>query len=149
MVAKGRFCVHVGATTHEGSGETGDSPYPAPPRDGIPELVQAYLGHERRAGQGVVVGGYTPEDEKAVFRAAGFVGPDVVMVAGGDLFERSEDQVIASVLSLSSSAPHLFGERLPAFLDDLRRMLREASSSGMFAEQLQDMRVFLWRVPVR
>jgi uncharacterized protein (TIGR02246 family) len=142
-------CVHVGATTHEGTGATGHSPYPAPPRDGIRQLVQAYLGPERRAGQGVVVGGYTPEDEKVVFRAAGFAGPDVVLVAGGDLFERSEDQVIASVLSLSSSAPHLFGERLPAFLHDLRQMLREASPSRMFAEQLQDMRLFLWRVPMR
>jgi SAM-dependent methyltransferase len=142
-------CVHVGATTHEGTGAAGHSPYPAPPRDGIRELVRVYLGPERRAGQGVVAGGYTPDDEKAVFHAAGFVGPEVVMVAGGDMFERSEDQVIASVLSLSSAAPHLFGNRLPAFLDDLRRTLRAASASGMFAEQLQDIRLFVWRVPVR
>jgi hypothetical protein len=113
------------------------------------ELVQAYLGPERRAGRGVVVGEYTPEDAAAVFRAAGFVGPEVLMVTGGDMFERSEDQVIASVLSLSSAAPHLFGDRLPMFLDDLRQMLRQASPSGMFAEQLQDMRLFVWRIPMR
>jgi SAM-dependent methyltransferase len=142
-------CVHIGATTHEGTGATGDLPYPTPPRDRMRELVQAYLGPERRAGRGVVVGEYTPEDAAAVFRAAGFVGPEVLMVTGGDMFERSEDQVIASVLSLSSAAPHLFGDRLPMFLDDLRQMLRQASPSGMFAEQLQDMRLFVWRIPMR
>jgi SAM-dependent methyltransferase len=141
------YCVHVGATTHEGTGAAGVSPYPAPPTDRIRELVRAYLGTQRRAGQAVVAGGYTPDDEKAVFCAAGFAGPEVVTVIGGDIFERSQDQVIASVLSLSSAAPHLFGDRLPAFLDDLRQMLWEASPSGMFTEQLQDIRMFAWRVP--
>jgi hypothetical protein len=36
-----------------------------------------------------VAGGYTPDDEKAVFRAAGFVGPEIVTVTWGDIFERS------------------------------------------------------------
>jgi uncharacterized protein (TIGR02246 family) len=94
-----------------------------------------------------VAGGYTPDDEKAVFRAAGFVGPEIVTVTWGDIFERSQDQVIASVLSLSSAAPHLFGDRLPAFLDHLRQVLQEASPSGMFTEQLQDMRLLAWRIP--
>ena len=142
-------CVQVGATTHEGTGATGGLPYPPPPRGRIRELVQAYLGPERRAGRGVVVGEYTPDDEKAVFREAGLVGPEVVTVTGGDAFERSEDQVIASVLSVATAAPHLFGDQLPAFIDDLRQILREASASGMFAEQLQDMRLFVWRIPVR
>jgi 2-polyprenyl-3-methyl-5-hydroxy-6-metoxy-1,4-benzoquinol methylase len=53
------YCVHVGAATHEGTGATGEFPYPAPPRDRIRELVEAYLGPERRAGQGVVAAGYT------------------------------------------------------------------------------------------
>ena len=51
------------------------------------------------------------------------------------------------VLPLRPCAPHLFGDRLPAFLDDLRQILREASPSGMFTEQLQDLRMFVWRVP--
>ena len=138
-------CVHVGATTHEGTGASGDSRYPPPPRDRIRALVVSYLGPERRAGRGVVAGGYTPGDEESVFCAAGFVGPEIVTVAGGDVFERSEDQVIASVLSLSSATPHLFGNRLPAFLDDLRRLLRDTSPSRMFSEQLQDIRLFVWR----
>lgn len=139
------YCVHLGATTHEGTGVSEGLPYPAPPRGRIRELVQAYLGPDRRAGQGVVAGRYTPDDEEGVFRAAGFVGPEIVAVPGGDIFQRSEDQVIASVLSLSSAAPHLFDDRLAAFLGDLRQLLREASPSGSFTEQLQDMRLFVWR----
>lgn len=129
------YCVHLGATTHEGTGATEGLPYPAPPRDHIRELVQAYLGPHRRAGRGVVAGGYTPDDKEGEFRAAGFVGPDIVMVSGGDIFERSEDRVIASVLSLSSASPHLFGDWLAAFLDDLRQLLREASPSGIFSKR--------------
>lgn len=95
-----------------------------------------------------MAGAYTPDGEEGVFRAAGLDGPKKVTVTGGDIFERSEDQVIAAVLSLSSAAPHLFGDRLAAFLGDLRQMLREASPSGIFTEQLQDIRLFVWRVPV-
>ena len=138
-------CVYVGATTHEGTGSPGSSPHPTVPREAITELVRRYLGPERRAGQGTVVGDYTPDEQDVVFRAAGFTGPDIIHVAGGDIFERSEDQVVASVLSLSSAAPHLFGDRLPEFAEELRRLLRVASPSGLFAEQLQDMRLFLWR----
>jgi SAM-dependent methyltransferase len=138
-------CVHVGATTHEGTGAH-VGPYPAPPRDGIKTVIHAYLGPERRAGQQVVVGGYTPDDEEPIFRAAGFSGPDMVVVRGGDVFDRSAEQVIASVLSLSSAAPHLFSEQLPKFVNDLRKVLQEVSPSGLFSEQLQDMRLFLWHV---
>jgi SAM-dependent methyltransferase len=144
-LGRGGCCVYVGATTHEGTGATKGSPYPAPPRPEIRELIQAYLGPERRAGRGVVAGGSTPDEEDVIFRDAGFSGPEVVAVAGGDVFERSEDQIVASVLSLSSAAPHLFGDQLPGFTDDLREVLRTASPSRMFSEELGEMRLVLWR----
>jgi SAM-dependent methyltransferase len=147
LLEPGGYCVHVGATTHEGTGSAGGSPHPTVPRQAIRELIEAYLGPQRRAGQGVVVGGYTPEDEESVFRAAGFSGPEVVIVPGGEVFERSQDQVVASVLSLSYAAPHLFGGQLAAFVGRLRALLQDVSPAGIFAEQLQDMRLFLWRVP--
>jgi hypothetical protein len=84
-----------------------------------------------------------PDEQDVVFREAGFEGPEIVAIEGGDVFERSQDQVVASVLSLSSAAPHLFGDRLPGLTDDLRRLLRAASPSGVFSEQLQDMRLLL------
>jgi SAM-dependent methyltransferase len=138
-------CVHVGATTHEGTGDA-VGPHPAPPRDRVTSLVQGYLGPHRRAGQQVVVGEHTPDDEESVFRAAGFSGPEVVAVPGGEVLDRSDDQIVASVLSLSSAAPHLFDDRLPTFVSDLRKLLREVSPSGLFSEQLQDIRLSVWRM---
>jgi hypothetical protein len=69
----------------------------------------------------------------------------VIDVPGGDVLVRSEDQVVASVLSLSSSAPHLFGDDLPRFVAELRAMLASVSPDGRFSEQLQDIRLSLWR----
>jgi SAM-dependent methyltransferase len=138
-------CVHVGATTHESAPGVTGLPHPTPPREQITELIRAYLGPHRRAGQKVIAGGETLGDEEAIFRAAGFTGPDIIAVPGGDVFDRTEDQVIASVLSLSSAAPHLFGERLSDFVEELRRLLRSTAADGVFSEQLQDIRLFLWR----
>ncbi len=137
-------CVHVGATTHESAAEVTGLPHPTPPREQITELVRSYLGPHRRAGDKVIAGGETLGNEEAVFRAAGFTGPDIVAIPGGDTFDRSEAQVIASVLSLSSATPHLFGERLDGFVDDLRQLLRNTAPDGVFSEQLQDIRLFLW-----
>jgi SAM-dependent methyltransferase len=143
-IAPDGYCVHVGATTHEGASEFA-GPHPVPPRDRIRALVETYLGPERRAGQQVVAGGFTGGDEDTVFLGAAFSGPEVVNVPGGDVFIRSDEQVIASVLSLSSAAPHLFGERLPDFVADLRSLLRQVSPSGSFSEQLRDIQLAIWR----
>jgi SAM-dependent methyltransferase len=145
LVPGGR-CVHVGATTHQGAADVCGMPYPVPPRDRVEDLVRRYLGEQRRAGQQVVSGGETPGGEDVVFRAAGFVGPDVLHVPGGDVFARTEDEVVASVLSLSSAAPHLFADRLDHFVGDLRSVLRDVSPEQLFSEQLQDISLNLWRV---
>jgi SAM-dependent methyltransferase len=137
-------CVHVGATTHQGVKDAAGLPHPQPPWDRIKDLVRAHLGPDRRAGNSIVVD-WTPDDEESVFRAAQFTGPEVIDVPGGDVLVRSEDQVVASVLSLSSSTPHLFGDDLAMFVDELRAMLAQASPDGQFSEQLQDIRLSLWR----
>ena len=56
----------------------------------------------------------TPGGEDMVYRAVGFTGPQRLEVAGR-VVERTADQVVSSVYSLSSSAPHLFGEQLEEF----------------------------------
>jgi hypothetical protein len=122
-------------------------PHPAPPHDEIAKLVRRYLGPHRRAGQQTVVADEPPGGEEVALRGAGFIGPDIVPVAGGDVFVRTEDAIVSTVLSLSSSAPHLFGDRLPEFVADLRALLRATSQDGVFSEQLQDMRLFFWRNP--
>jgi hypothetical protein len=130
--------VHVGATTHQGiEGST-------TPRERITELILSYLGSDRRAGQGTLPGG-TPDGETTIFRRAGFSGPQVIEVPRGETFERTEDQIVASVFSLSGSAPHLYGDRLQEFEEDLRALLRRASPDGVFHEKARDITLSIWR----
>src|SRR4051794_15371949 len=117
MLEAGGSCVHVHATTHEGVDTSRPLPHPQPPRAAIAELVRRYLGPQRRAGQGVLPAG-TPAGEDAVYRAAGFTGPRRLELPG-DVVERTADEVVAAVFSLSGSAPHLFGPHLAAFEADL------------------------------
>jgi SAM-dependent methyltransferase len=137
--------VHVNATTHRGV-EEAHPPEPSPPRDQITELVRRYLGPDRRAGQQTLPSG-TAKDEEAVMRAAGYPEPRRVMVPRGEVFSRSEDEIIASVYSLSSAAPHLFGERRTAFEADLRELLRGSSPSGRFYERARAIELVIWRLP--
>jgi SAM-dependent methyltransferase len=117
---------------------------PRPPYEAIGELVRAYLGPVRRAGQGFLPQG-TPGGEATVLARAGFSGPTRRVVPGGDVVERPADDVLAWVFSMSSSAPHLFGDRLDAFSQDVLRLLRETSPSGRFAERRPSTEVFVWR----
>lgn len=80
---------------------------------------------------------------------AGFAGPERVRLAAGGVLVRTADDLVAWVYSLSSSAPHLFGDRRDAFEAELRRLLHEASRSGQFAEQPPDTEFFVWRKPQR
>ena len=50
--------------------------------------------------------------------------------------DRSVDDVVASIYSLSSSAPHLFGKKLSAFGVELRGLLNEASNGRAFSERM-------------
>jgi SAM-dependent methyltransferase len=126
--------VHVGATTHQGLEDAAGLPFPSPPRDEIAELVFSYLGHTRREG-------LSGEDE--VLAAAGFSRPRRVVVPG-HVHERSEDEVVASVFSLSWAAPHLFSRRITEFESDLRVLLRRVSPDGRFAEQAREVELVIW-----
>jgi len=124
--------VHVGATTHEGDGNV--------PRDEIAALVRAYLAPRRRAGAGVLPGG-TRGDERELLESYGFSNRRELEIARTEVFERSEDDVVASVFSLSWAAPHLFGDRLAAFEHDLRDLLR---GRGPFRERARDVTATVW-----
>jgi len=143
MLDDGGALVHVSATTHRGVDTDLELPHPQPPYPEIATLVQRYLGTRPRAGQGVRTSGPTG-GEDAIYRAAGFTGGRQVEVPGR-LVDRTTDQIAASTYSLSSSAPHLFGDRLDAFDADLRRLLAAASPSGRYSEQLDSIRLHLWR----
>jgi hypothetical protein len=105
--------------------------------------VRQYLGDSPRAGQGFL-GARTKNGEDAVYRAAGFAGPQRIEV-GSRIVERTAEQVVASIYSLSSAAPHLFGDRLSAFDTDLRQLLQQANPSGRYCEQTAPITLHIWR----
>jgi SAM-dependent methyltransferase len=143
LLVAGGAVVHVHATTHEGIDAGTELPRPRPPWQAIGELVERYLGTQRRAGQGTLPAG-TPGGEDEVYRAAGLAGPQRLEVPGR-MVERTADQVAASVYSLSSAAPHLFGDRLQEFDRELRRLLAQASADGYFSEQMRSTALDIWR----
>jgi SAM-dependent methyltransferase len=145
MLAPGGAWVHVGATTHRGVDGVDELPHPRPPWDAIEKLVARYLGPVRRAGKSVLPAG-TRGGEDDVMRAAGYEGPVRVDVGGNEVEERSVDDVVASVFSLSSSTPHLFGPELPAFEADLRAMLTYAADNGHFSERRREITASIWRL---
>ncbi|TCC02005.1 class I SAM-dependent methyltransferase [Kribbella soli] len=144
MLAPSGAWVHVGATTHRGIEGIAELPHPRPPWDRIDELVARYLGPVRRAGQGVLPTGTRPGEEE-VMRAAGYAGPTRLIVGGNEIEDRTVDDVVASVFSLSSSTPHLFGADRAAFEADLRDLLTDAADNGLFAEQRREIEAVVWR----
>lgn len=145
LLVPGGSWVHVHATTHRGAAGTGGGEPPEPPHERIEELVASYLGPVRRAGRGLLPDG-TPTGEEEVMTAAGFAGPRRLEVEGR-VVERDEDEIVASVYSRSSSAPHLFGERLAAFETELRQLLRDVSPGGRFAERTREIELVVWTAP--
>uniref|UniRef100_A0AAU2VFS4 Class I SAM-dependent methyltransferase n=1 Tax=Streptomyces sp. NBC_00003 TaxID=2903608 RepID=A0AAU2VFS4_9ACTN len=143
MLQPGGALVHVSDLKTEAPA-LDDLPQPPAPYAAIEELVRHYLGPVRRAGLGVLPQG-TPGDEAAVLARAGFTGPHRHVVPGGQPLERTSDDVVAWVFSMSYAAPRLFGTRSDAFEADVRRLLRDASPSGRFSERQRSTEVFVWR----
>ncbi|HET6354219.1 class I SAM-dependent methyltransferase [Streptomyces sp.] len=142
MLQAGGALVHISDVKTET--RTVDAlPCPAVPYAAMEELVRHYLGPVRRAGRGVLPQG-TPGGEAAVLARAGLSGPQHHVVPGGQPLERTADDVVAGVFSMSFSAPHLFGPRRNAFEADLRRLLLEVSASGRFSERRPSTEVFVW-----
>lgn len=142
--------VHVGATTHQGVESHADMPYPRPPRQQIDRLVKRFLGPQRRAGRGTLsdvtaAEAETAEYEAGIYRAAGFADRSRLDIPGR-LVVRDVDDIVASVFSLSGSAPHLFGDRRRAFEDELRELLHAVSPDGRFSEQMREISIDVWRV---
>ena len=144
MLEPGGAFVHVEVGAATSLGES--LPHASPPRDAIQELTSRYLGAVRRAGQGYLRHG-TPGNEWGVLEQAGFEEPVAVPVGGSQLVERTVDDVVASVFAASSTAPHLFGARHDDFERDLRKVLLEASPTGLFSEQTGDVAFVFYRRP--
>ncbi|MFJ5997274.1 class I SAM-dependent methyltransferase [Streptomyces sp. NPDC092370] len=142
MLRPGAVLLHIAELKTE-PGAVDVLPHPAVPYAALGDLVKRYLGPVRRAGRGVLPHG-TAGGEAEVFARAGFSGPRRLVVPGGQVLERTCDDVVDQVFSMSFSAPHLFEERRDAFEADVRRSLREASPSGRFSERGPSTEVFVW-----
>jgi SAM-dependent methyltransferase len=140
----------VHAATHQGVEGTAPLPHVRPPWRQVEALLIEYLGQERRAGSGYrqvdrVSEGEGGQLEARIFRATGFNGPTRLEVPGR-VVNRSEDEVVASVFSLSYAAPHLFDDRIESFEHELRTMLGQVSPTGQFSEEMGEIAVDLWRL---
>ncbi len=150
MLDPGGAVVQVDAPGYrpgELSAETrrGSLPFPPPPDDALDQLRRRYLGSDRRAGRGIR--NTSPGGEDEVFQQAGFLPAETVTVPDRRAVERTIDDVVASVFSASSTAPHLFGDRRADYERDVREILAQASPSGRFSLRLPDNILRIWRLP--
>ena len=123
----------------------GSLPFPPPPDEALDQLRRQYLGNDKRAGQGIR--NTSPSGEDQVFQNAGYLPAQTVTVPDQRAIERTVDDVVARVFSSSSTAPHLFGDRLPDFEADMRKILAQASPAGRFSVRLPDNILRIWRLP--
>ncbi|MEU8656554.1 class I SAM-dependent methyltransferase [Actinoplanes philippinensis] len=142
MLEPGGALVHL-ASQHQPPPATTPLPLPEPPYPMIADLVRRRLGPVRRAGQGRIASGRTPDREDVVIAKAGFGDYERHLVPGGQVVERDVDALVAWTFSRSDSAPHLFGEERGDVERELRAMLTERG--GRFAEHLPPTEIRIWR----
>lgn len=120
------------------------SPGPPPiPHAEIRELVRKYLGSCRRAGQSTPpVQALSLEDALAGSR---FGAPRVVFAPGIPDHVQEVEDVLSNYFSMSFAAPHLFGDRVDEFADEVRELLRRQSPEGLFWDWPGDTEVMLAR----
>jgi SAM-dependent methyltransferase len=122
-----------------------DPGVPSIPHDEIRALVEKYLGSTRRAGQGT-----TPERThrfEDVLARTRFGVPQQFFVPGIPDLLRDSESVLSGYFSLSSSAPHLFGDRLDDFAGEVRALLKNRSAEGIFWDWPGDTEVVMARKP--
>jgi SAM-dependent methyltransferase len=136
MLEPDGLCVLIYAWTLRGDCVAG-SPNPAPPYEAMAELVSRHRG-------AAATPSVAPGDEVEALSAAGFVGPEVVTVPGGQVVTTTVDDLVSRSFSTSGAAPHLLGNGLASLQRDARKLLRAASPSGYFAERLRDAQLNIW-----
>jgi SAM-dependent methyltransferase len=125
----------------------------APPNPGAPPIphteikaiVKRYLGSTTRAGQGIApVRSHRFED---ILVRTRFGMPRVIYARGIPDLLRDSESVLSGYFSLSSSAPHLFGDRAEEFAGNVRTLLAARSPEGVFWDWPGDTEVIVARKP--
>jgi ubiquinone/menaquinone biosynthesis C-methylase UbiE len=122
---------------------------PRPPSPGIPPiphheiraLVEKYLGSTPRAGQGISPT-RTHRFEDVLVKTR-FGTPRALFLPGIANLVRDSESVLSGYFSLSSSAPHLFGDRLDDFANEVRDLLAARSPDGVFWDWPGDTEIVL------
>jgi SAM-dependent methyltransferase len=99
------------------------------------EVIQRWLGTERRAGTGVASIPTGPWHEQGAVARSSFVNTgDYVLT-----FERQWDidRIVGFLYSTSFCSPAVLGDLLPAFERDLRQALATLNPEGRFSEQVR------------
>lgn len=118
---------------------------PAVPHEEIRALVQSYLGSARRAGQGTSAA--RTDRFEDVLAASRFATWQREFAPGVPDLLRDSESVLSGYLSLSWSAPHLFGDRLEDFTAQVRALLARRSAAGVFWDWPGDTEVVFARKP--
>ena len=120
------------------------SPGPPPiPHAEIKQLVETYLGSTRRAGQGVAPArDWRFED---ILVRTRFGAPRAIFVPGIPDLVRDSESVLSGYFSMSTSAPHLFGDRTEEFAAEVRELLEARSPEGVFWDWPGDTEIVLAR----
>jgi SAM-dependent methyltransferase len=139
LLRPGGACVHVYASSLRGDPVEGG--HPLPPYDAVAQLLDGVLGVERRLAH------TTPGEEAGPMLAAGFVGPTVVTVPGGQVVTSTVDDLVARSYSTSGANPDRLGPWRAEAERALRTVLHRASPSGRFDERLRDAQLDIWLGP--
>jgi SAM-dependent methyltransferase len=134
------------APTVEGRPQPESPGYPLVPFRDVNALIRKYLGPTRRAGQGAGPPAQ-PDRFEHVLRRSRFGHSSTVFAPGRADIVHSIDDVIAGQLSMSYSAPHLYGDRLAEFEAELRDLLSAASPTGLFWDWPGDTEMVIARKP--
>jgi SAM-dependent methyltransferase len=105
--------------------------YPMVPHEVITELIIEHLGEGTRHYLATWNEGEPARFEDTLLLTR-FGGSSTVYAPGRPDLIRDVDTVVANVFSLSYAAPRLFADRHDEFEVELRRLLREHSSTGLF-----------------
>jgi Methyltransferase domain len=142
MLEPGGACICVYAWTLRGDAVR-ESANPRPPYAQMARLASHYLGPAGTVKHPVTPS-VTPGDEAAALTAAGFSGPQITIVGGGEVVTTTIDDIIARYFSTSGASPDVFGSQLPDYERDARALLSAATPSGHFTEQLRDLQLNVW-----
>jgi SAM-dependent methyltransferase len=118
---------------------------PPIPHDEIKVLVEKYLGSSRRAGRGTV----PPRTHRFedVLVGTRFRTCRSRFAPGVPDLVRDTESVLSGYFSMSSSVPHLFGDRVDDFAEEVRALLASRSASGLFWDWPGDTEVVLASKP--